>query len=810
MGTADYMAPEQASDSRTVDIRADLYSLGCTLYKLLSGHAPFSGPGYRSTLDKLSAHVHQPTPFIRRLVPNVPEKLAAILDRLLAKDPDDRFATPAEAAEALAPWSTGADLPALLQRALTTQPPAVAALSPLPLGEGQGSRLAQSPRTSRGWGSVIIWIAVALFFGGFGFAMGILITINRNGKETTVSAPEGSQATIDPAGNISISLGSETAPAQPKPPTVNPAAELKALQGQWKVVRVEKGNAASLSWHGDEWGNIDFKAVSRLVFDERRLYFRDVEQGSDCSLHYQVDPATVPGTIDLCAETSANEAQGKLAVAALGVYRLDGDRLTICLAKYMPSLKTEQRPTATTLRPDSGDISITLERYRPSDDEDRLLGKWYVVSDTEDGQEVPKAKSLLRSFEFRDGWAIFAEKTDPHFSRTIAYGLFSLEPAKEPKHVTIAGPAPDGNFGLNYDENGAPKKQKLHGIYKFEGDRLTIAYHIGEPRPEKFESTPGSGVTLLVLEKPKPKTANPSDKPASQKHEEQPQEGKQELPAEQALQPQESSTQIVQATAYGEDSKPTERKEKPPKDDSHAKTEGPVKELTVDIEHGVKMDFVLIPAGAFMMGHGNGDMKEKPVHKVTITKPFYLGKYEVTQKQWQAVMGTNPSHAKGPKNPVESVSWDDCHAFVKMLNEKLKGSGKEFSLPTEAQWEYACRAGNTGKYCFGDDERRLGDYAWFGGNANGKTHPVGEKKANAFRLYDMHGNVWEWCADRFDLRYYAVSPTDDPTGPPAGADRVYRGGGSRAQARFCLSATRGASSGGGGFDGLGLRICMRP
>ncbi len=158
MGTADYMAPEQASDSRTVDIRADLYSLGCTLYKLLSGRAPFSGPEYRTTLDKLNAHVHQPAPPIRRLVPDVPEGLAAIVDRLLAKDPEDRFATPAEVAEALAPCCVGTDLPALLHRALEARSSPLRAptegwsgegegspKSPLPPGEGQGEGSA-SPR----------------------------------------------------------------------------------------------------------------------------------------------------------------------------------------------------------------------------------------------------------------------------------------------------------------------------------------------------------------------------------------------------------------------------------------------------------------------------------------------------------------------------------------------------------------------------------------------------------------------------------------------------------------------------------------
>ena len=128
MGTADYMAPEQASDSRAVDIRADIYSLGCTLYKLLTGRAPFSGPEYRTTFDKMNAHVHAPPPPIRHFAPAVPEGLAAIVDRMLAKNPADRFATPAEVAEALAPFCTGADLPALLKRA--------AIKSPSPSGRG--------------------------------------------------------------------------------------------------------------------------------------------------------------------------------------------------------------------------------------------------------------------------------------------------------------------------------------------------------------------------------------------------------------------------------------------------------------------------------------------------------------------------------------------------------------------------------------------------------------------------------------------------------------------------------------------------
>jgi formylglycine-generating enzyme required for sulfatase activity len=242
------------------------------------------------------------------------------------------------------------------------------------------------------------------------------------------------------------------------------------------------------------------------------------------------------------------------------------------------------------------------------------------------------------------------------------------------------------------------------------------------------------------------------------------------------------------------------------------KTKGSPKELAVDLGNGVKLDMVLIPAGEFMMGSPESDKDtvhhEKPQHRVRITKPFYLGKYLVTQAQWEAVMGNNPSYFKGPRNPVEDVSWEDCRGFVEKLNAKSPPGEGKFQLPTEAQWEYACRAGSTTRYCFGDDEKQLGEYAWYGANSGSKTHPVGEKKANAWGLYDMHGNVWEWCQDWFDARYYAKSPTDDPTGPAGGAYRVYRGGSWYYPAWCCRSANRNLDVPGNRDLNLGLRVSL--
>lgn len=229
---------------------------------------------------------------------------------------------------------------------------------------------------------------------------------------------------------------------------------------------------------------------------------------------------------------------------------------------------------------------------------------------------------------------------------------------------------------------------------------------------------------------------------------------------------------------------------------------------------GVKLELVLIPAGEFLMGSPDSDSDassdEKPQHRVRITKPFYLGKFPVTQEQWEAIMPLNPSQFKGAKNPVDSVRWDDCQAFLSRLNEKFAKTAGKFALPTEAQWEYACRAGSTTYWNFGNSGLVLGDYAWYSNNSESKTHPVGEKKPNAWGLYDMNGNVWEWCQDWYDGNYYAKSPMDDPTGPATGSIRVSRGGGWNDGGGGCRSANRGRGTAVNRLDHLGLRVSLVP
>jgi formylglycine-generating enzyme required for sulfatase activity len=237
------------------------------------------------------------------------------------------------------------------------------------------------------------------------------------------------------------------------------------------------------------------------------------------------------------------------------------------------------------------------------------------------------------------------------------------------------------------------------------------------------------------------------------------------------------------------------------------------------ITNSIGMKLVLVPKGTFTMGspfEEEGAENNEEQHQVTISKDYYLGVTEVTQGQYEKVMGTNPSHfqkrvirkSDSSMYPVEQVSWEDAGEFCKKLSElpEEKKAGRVYRLPTEAEWEYACRAGSKTAYSFGASSKSLGDYAWFGGNSGEQTHPVGEKKANAWGLYDMHGNVFEWCSHWYDE--YPKSAVSDPVGPAEGSFRVDRGGSWLSEAADCRSAFRGRDYPSNRSNSLGFRVAL--
>jgi formylglycine-generating enzyme required for sulfatase activity len=240
------------------------------------------------------------------------------------------------------------------------------------------------------------------------------------------------------------------------------------------------------------------------------------------------------------------------------------------------------------------------------------------------------------------------------------------------------------------------------------------------------------------------------------------------------------------------------------------------KELT----NSIGMKLVLIPKGTFQMGSPESEQGRKDnelQHEVTLSKDFYLGMTEVTQAQYQKVMGDNPSYFQGDKiqgdssnHPVEKVRWEDAVEFCKRLSAlpEEKKAGRVYRLPTEAEWEYACRAGGKTAFSFGDEPKSLDEFGWFASNSDNQTHAVGERKPNAWGLCDMHGNVWEWCSD-----WYGEYPKDavsDPAGPTEGLHRVHRGGSWFNLAAICRSAIRYRNIPSIRTGNYGFRIALSP
>lgn len=238
--------------------------------------------------------------------------------------------------------------------------------------------------------------------------------------------------------------------------------------------------------------------------------------------------------------------------------------------------------------------------------------------------------------------------------------------------------------------------------------------------------------------------------------------------------------------------------------------------VSSQIKNSIGMEFTLVPAGDFEMGSPSNEKRRKlwesPVHKVDIKKPFYLGKYPVTQEQWSKIMGNNPSFFRGEKHPVETVSWEDARVFIRKLNafENAAEKSPVYRLPTESEWEYAARAGTAASYFFGDNEKELKEYAWFLENSGLETHPVGLKKPNSWGFYDLYGNVGEWVQDEYHISYKGA-PLDGRAWESLFTSvsvpiRIRRGGGWNGNAGCCRSAERLFAAQNMKLNSLGFRI----
>lgn len=238
-------------------------------------------------------------------------------------------------------------------------------------------------------------------------------------------------------------------------------------------------------------------------------------------------------------------------------------------------------------------------------------------------------------------------------------------------------------------------------------------------------------------------------------------------------------------------------------------------EAVLHLNDSTSIPFVLIPAGSFLMGSSETEADrqkdEGPVVQVEISESFFLGQYEITQAQWLAVMGSNPSIFKDQTNygdyPVDMISWNDCQAFIDSLNSF--GMGR-YRMPTEAEWEYSARAGTNTRFHWGDDEgyKEIYQYAWFNPNSMARSMPVGIKEPNQWNLYDMIGNMWEWCSDWKGAYENADSIAYDPGGPEMGEEKIFRGGSWFNPPNVCRTANRNAHEPETGYSNIGLRLVL--
>jgi formylglycine-generating enzyme len=229
----------------------------------------------------------------------------------------------------------------------------------------------------------------------------------------------------------------------------------------------------------------------------------------------------------------------------------------------------------------------------------------------------------------------------------------------------------------------------------------------------------------------------------------------------------------------------------------------PTPSVIMPKKYDFEPEMVFVKGGTFKMG-GNNNEREKPIHEVSLSD-FHIGKFPVIQAQWQAVMGNNPSHFKGDNLPVEQVSWEDIQIFLEKINAK---TNKKYCLPTEAEWEFAARGGIESQGFEYSGSNDLKEVGWFSENSGSKTHAVGQLKPNELGIYDMSGNVWEWCSDWYDENYYKNSPSSNPKGAASGSNRVFRGGGWVRNPGLCRSANRSINAPANRRNSLGFRLAL--
>ena len=699
MGTVDFMSPEQGFSSRDVDARADIYSLGATLFYLLTGKFMYAG---NSAFAKLLAHRESPIPSLRIALPGVPSQLETLFTKMVAKNAVDRYQSMAEVILALSSLgnqdvkTTHFDRSSIVEtiidgaavtmavkevNILSANEPVKEPITPVVvLKPSLFKSTFQNPYKPKA-----VVVAVVILIVIFVFVFFVLIKPNLNEE-------------VDEQREATLRLKQEEDKAK-----------------QLEVVRLKKEKEAQAKQE-----KIDIEDSSREI--ELDLVMILIPAGK----FMMGDPGK-----DHEVLITKSFFMGKHEVTQEQWKKVMGNN---------PSIKTKG-PTLPVTDVSWNDCQEFIRRLN-----DKTNGGYRLPTEAE-WEYACRAKTTTK-YSYGD----IITKSDANYGGAAGATI---------KQVGSYKP---NNFGL-YDMHGNVWEwcNDWYGRYSSDAEINPVG--------------PLSGTTRVL------RGGSFNDSDAYFRSSYRIYVDPAHRPFDSGLRLARNNVSAVGLTTPKSVIQAATKLLVAPFTEAKAKEiqKQVAKALTKEVEEKedlgkeVKIDLVLIPAGKFMMGESGKD------HEVTITQPFYMAKYEVTQEQWESVMGSNPStKTKGAKLPVTDVSWADCQDFIKKLNDKTKGG---YRLPTEAEWEYACRAGTKTAYSFGDSISK--------GDANYDSEtikPVGNYKPNAFGLYDMHGNVWEWCNDWFGD--YNPKDNKDPQGAVNGGRRVLRGGSSLLDQTFSRSSAR--------------------
>ncbi|MGI8982403.1 MAG: SUMF1/EgtB/PvdO family nonheme iron enzyme [Pirellulaceae bacterium] len=935
MGTIDYMAPEQGSDTHGVDIRADIYSLGATLYRLLTGAAPFAGEKFDTPVKKILALATKEPPAIQSCRSDIPPRLAAIIHKMLAKDPADRFATPEELAETLAPFCQSANLSALLERGAPDGQPATKSEAPTHEQISSPSadtapRIDPARRPSQGKpkrGVFPRWPLVAAAVGGGALllVLGVVfyletlkgtirIEINDDTIKVVLDDKGATFQGADKKHQIKVQSGEHGLTVTcgelkfytdkfelRKGETLR--LSVKLLLGKVEVVDVDKRKSlgqgdlpqlAKSGWHG--WPK-DAPAPAIAPFDAKQARKHQQEWAN-----YLGVPVEYKNSIDMkfvlippgefMMGSTAAEIEAAIVVAGENKYwreciRSEAPQHKVILtqAVYLGVNEVTQAEYEKVIGQNPSYFAAAGPGKDAGIGHDTETHPVETVSWNDAAEFCSKLSDTekLKPFYLRSGETVtrlegtgYRLPTEAQWEFACRAGTTAKYWIGEPEEQLVQSAWFGANSGRRTHASAALKANPL-GLYDIHGNVWEWVQDWWEPnyyrqfqeKPALNPSGPASTGSRRVIRGGDwfypASRCSAAYRDAFDPPSRAPYVGfRVSLPVDavKAAIAERNTKPAIASTGWQGWPKDAPAPAIAPFDAKQARKhqEEWANYLGVPLEHKntIDMTFVLIPPGEFIMGSTPEEIEtalafitptdkqsqkcvktEGPRHKVILTRPIYLGVVEVTQAQYEKVMGKNPSSfaATGPGKdsvigidttsyPVESVNWNDAAEFCTKLCqlEELKPlhsrvgerpaplGGDGYRLPTEAEWEFACRAGTTTRYWNGDGEKDLLLTGWFGTNAGRKTHPVGELRANPFGLYDMHGNVWEWVQDGWDPAWYGKfqkEPAIDPSSPyPAGGSLpVLRGGAASRHASHCRASNRYADVPEVHF-GIGFRVVL--